>query len=242
METWTDRTELLIGEKGLKILQESSVLIVGVGGVGGIAAEMICRAGIGKITLIDGDIINVSNINRQIIALTSTLYRPKVEVMAERLSQINPELKLTIHHKWLDSSNTMSMLEENHFDFVIDAIDTLVSKVFLIKSCVERNIPIISSMGAGGKLNPSKVMIKDISETTMCSLARAVRQQLAKMGIKKGLPVVYSTEPVIKKSIIPVANEANKKSTIGSISYIPAVFGCYLTSFVIGELLNKLKA
>ncbi len=238
MENWMQRTELMIGKSGMDLLTKSSVLVVGLGGVGGMAAEMVVRAGIGHITIADKDIVNETNINRQIVALHDTLLRPKAEVMAERLLQINPQLQLNVINDWIDEQNTETLLTENKFDFVIDAIDTLSPKVFLIKTCLEKNIPIISSMGSGGKLDPSRVGITDISKTHTCALAKTVRQRLNKMGIHKGLPVVFSSEIVNKKVIIPTDGEKYKKSTTGTISYLPAVFGCFLTSYIIRELLK----
>ena len=236
--SWTQRTELLLGKDGTEKLKDASVLVVGLGGVGGMAAEMICRAGVGSMTIVDSDTVNETNINRQIIAMKSTLNLPKAEVLGKRLLDINPELKLTIINELLESDNTEKLLNDNEFDFVVDAIDTLSPKVFLIKSCIERSIPIISSMGSGAKIDPSKIKITDISKTEYCALAKSVRQRLAKLGIKKGLPVVFSTECANKNAIVET-NEKYKKSTTGTISYLPAVFGCFLASYVIRELVKQ---
>lgn len=238
MENWKQRTSLMIGEEGVKKLENASVLVVGLGGVGGIAAEMLCRAGVGNLTIIDRDIVNATNINRQIIALQTTIGKQKADVLGERLLAVNPDLRINIINEWLDKDNTESILSEQNFDFVVDAIDTLSPKVFLIKSCIERNIPIVSSMGSGGKTDPSKIKIADISKTEYCALAKAVRQALAKIGIKKGLPVVFSTEQVDKKKLILTKDEQYKKSTTGTISYLPAIFGCYLASFVIRSIIE----
>ena len=239
MANWTQRTELLTGNDGLKKLQNSSVLIVGLGGVGGMAAEMICRAGVGKMTLIDRDTVSLTNLNRQIVALNSTLNQSKSEVLANRLKDINPKLQLTVIADWLDEKNTETILDEGNFDFVIDAIDTLSPKVFLIKTCVDKGIRIISSMGSGAKMNPSEVLIADISKTNYCPLAKAVRQRLSKLGIKNGVTVVYSTEQSKKNSVIQTEGEQYKKSTTGTISYMPAIFGLYLASFVIREIIKE---
>lgn len=236
MENWQQRTELLIGKENLTKLENASVLVVGLGGVGGMAAEMICRAGVGSMTIADCDTVNETNINRQIIAMQSTLHRPKAEVLRDRLLDINPELKLTAINAWLTDENTEPLLDNNKFDFVVDAIDTLSPKLFLIKSCIECKIPIVSSMGSGAKIDPSQIKIADISKTEYCALAKAVRQGLSKMGIKKGLPVVYSTEPANKNAIINTEGERYKKSTTGTISYLPAMFGCYLASYAIRKL------
>jgi len=232
---WKQRTKLMLGNSTVERLEKASVLVVGLGGVGGIAAEMICRAGIGKMTIVDCDTVNETNINRQIIALHSTLNRPKAEVLAERLLDINPNLKLTVKNELLESGNTEKLLDENHFDFVVDAIDTLSPKVFLIKSCIKRGIKIVSSMGAGAKIDPTKVKIADISKTEYCALAKSVRQRLGKFGIKKGLPVVFSTESAKKEAVVET-DEQYKKSITGTISYLPNVFGCFLASYVVREI------
>jgi len=235
---WRQRTELLIGESATEKLEKTSVLIVGLGGVGGMAAEMICRAGIGNMTIVDCDTVNETNINRQIIALQSTQNLPKTEALGKRLLDINPKLNLTVLNEMLESENTAKLLDDNTFDFVVDAIDTLSPKIFLIKSCFERNIKLISSMGSGGKIDPSKIKIADISKTEYCALAKSVRQRLSKLGIKKGVSVVFSTEPANKKAIV-ITDEKYKKSTTGTISYLPAVFGCFLASHVIAELVKS---
>lgn len=238
MDNWTQRTELLIGKEGLEKLRKSAVLIVGLGGVGGIAAEMICRAGVGRMTIIDRDVVSNTNINRQIAALNSTNGELKSRVIADRLKDINPELDLTILSEWLNEENTEKILDEGKFDFVVDAIDTLSPKVFLIKLCVEKDVRIVSSMGSGAKIDPSKVMITDIAKTNYCPLAKAVRQRLSKLGIKQGVTVVYSTESADKNSVILTDGELYKKSTTGTISYMPALFGLYLASHVIRELIK----
>lgn len=237
MEHWTQRTELLLGKENLQKLQQSSVLIVGLGGVGGMAAEIICRAGVGKMTIVDRDIINETNINRQIVALHSTVGKLKTDVLAERLKDINPELNLNIISDWLDEENTEKILDEGKFDFVVDAIDTIVPKVFLIKTCVEKGIKIISSMGSGAKLDVSRVKIADISETTYCALAKVVRKRLSKHGIHNGVPVVFTDEIAKKESVIET-DEKYKKSTTGTISYMPALFGLNIAAYVIQHLVE----
>lgn len=238
MENWTQRTELLIGKQGLEKLQKSSVLVVGLGGVGGIAAEMICRAGVGKMTIVDKDTVSITNINRQIVALQSTVNQQKTEVLAKRLLDINPTLKLNIISEWLDENNTKDIIENGNFDLVVDAIDTLSPKIFLIKTCIENKIKIISSMGSGAKTDVSKVKIADISKTNYCPLAKAVRQRLYKLGIKKGVTVVYSDEPAKKESVIET-DEKYKKSTTGTISYMPAIFGLHIASETIKQIIEK---
>ncbi|VBB47280.1 tRNA threonylcarbamoyladenosine dehydratase [uncultured Paludibacter sp.] len=235
---WTQRTELLIGKEGLEKLKNSSVLIVGLGGVGGMAAEMICRAGVGKMTIIDRDTVSETNINRQIIALHSTVNQLKTEIFVKRLSDINPELELNVISDWLDENNTEQILNDGKFDFVVDAIDTLSPKVFLIKTCVEKGIKVVSSMGSGAKMDTSKVKVADISKTNYCPLAKAVRQRLAKIGIKKGVAVVYSDETAKKESVIET-DEKYKKSTTGTISYMPALFGLHIAAYVINQLIEN---
>lgn len=235
MANWTQRTELLIGTEAQEKLRNSSVLVVGLGGVGGMACEAICRAGIGKMTIIDRDIVTETNINRQLIALNSTLGQPKAEVLAARLKDINPELQLHVIADWLDESNMNRILLEEKFDYVVDAIDTLSPKVHLLKTCVENGIKVVSAMGAGAKVDPMKVKIDDISKTSYCALARAVRQRLLKMGIKSGVQVVFSTEKTNKESVIAI-DEKYKKSTTGTISYMPNLFGLMLASVVIRDI------
>ena len=235
MTNWMQRTELLIGTEGLERLKQSSVLIVGLGGVGGMAAEAICRAGVGKLTLIDRDIVTETNINRQLIALTSTVGMSKAEVLASRLRDINPAVVLHVITDWLDEKNMDQILNEGKFDYVVDAIDTLSPKVHLLKNCVEKGIKVVSAMGAGAKTDPAKVKIDDISKTTYCPLAKAVRTRLHKLGVKRGVTVVYSTEEACKESVIET-DEKYKRSTTGTISYMPALFGLMLASVVVREL------
>ncbi|MGQ1785488.1 MULTISPECIES: tRNA threonylcarbamoyladenosine dehydratase [unclassified Saccharicrinis] len=235
---WLERTELLIGQDKIKELSEKNVLVVGLGGVGAFAAEMIARAGIGKMTIIDGDTINESNRNRQLPALCSTLGMSKAQVLEARLLDINPSLKLTAIARFIDEHSFEELLE-NDFDYVVDAIDTLSPKVALIRASVQQQIPIVSSMGAGGKFDPSQVEITDISNSKYCNLARMVRKRIYKDGIRKGVPVVYSPEMVPKEYIIKTEGERNKKTTVGTISYMPAIFGCFAASKVIKDLAGK---
>ncbi len=235
MDNWYSRTKLLLGEKHTEKLKQSHVLVVGLGGVGAMAAEMICRAGVGNMTILDADIVASSNINRQLPALHSTKGKAKVEVVAERLRDINPELNLTVIIDFLIEDKIDALLD-NVIDFVVDAIDTITPKVALIQGCIQRGIPIVSSMGSGAKTDPMQVKIMDISKTQNCALARTVRQRLSKLGIKKGLPVVSSTELADRNAILLIDNERNKKSTTGTVSYMPAIFGCLLASYVIRNL------
>ena len=239
MEDWFSRTQQLIGFDKFSLLQQSKVLVVGIGGVGAYAAEMLCRAGIGNITIIDGDTINKTNINRQLIALHSTLNQPKVNILAQRLQDINPELILDAQYQFIEKEEIDKIIKNNRYDFVLDAIDTLSPKIALITACLKNKTKIISSMGAGGRIDPSKITFADISETYHCGLAKAVRKRLQTLGIKKGLKVVFSTEQTERKSIIRTDEERNKKSTVGTISYLPAIFGCYLASYTIRKLIGE---
>lgn len=235
---WMSRTQLLLGDEKIETLISKNVLVVGLGGVGGICAEMIARAGVGKMTIVDADTVDLSNTNRQIPALHSTAGKGKAEVMAERLKDINPELDLTVLSVYIKEDLTKQILDEGNFDYAVDCIDTLSPKVHFIKACKDRNIPIISSLGAGGKIDPSQIVITDISKTFQCNLAKYVRKKLNELGIRKGLTVVFSAEPVEQERIIVSEKAFPKKSIIGTISYMPAIFGCMVASVVIRDLMK----
>lgn len=232
---WSNRTELLIDKEGFEKLQRSHVLVVGLGGVGSYTAEMLVRAGIGEITIIDGDIVQPSNRNRQLPALCSTQFKSKVEVMTLRLLDINPELKIHSKHLFIKQESIPEILN-TRFDYVVDAIDSLSPKVSLIVQTINAKYKLISSMGAGGKMDPSKVKIDDISKSYNCKLARMIRKRLTKYDIKSGFDVVYSPEPVNKEHVIFVDGEMNKKTTVGTISYMPPLFGIMASSKVIRDL------
>lgn len=233
---WTDRTALLLGEDKMERLARSHVLVVGVGGVGAYAADMICRAGVGEMTIIDADTINVTNINRQLPAMHSTLGQSKVEVMAQRLRDVNPDIKLHVLETYLTEEAVFPLLAAQKFDFVVDAIDTIAPKCALIMETLRRGIPIVSSMGAGAKSDITKIRFADLWETYHCGLAKAVRTRLKKAGVRQSLPVVFSTEQADRNAVVIVEGEQNKKSTAGTISYMPAVFGCYLAEYVIRKI------
>ena len=235
---WLQRTEILLGSEKLKKLNDSHVLIAGLGGVGSYAAEMIARAGVGQMTIVDGDVVQPSNRNRQLPALVSTQFQPKSEIVAARLRDINPEIRLTVITEFLKDERIPELLS-NDFDYVVDAIDTLSPKVFLIVHALRRQLPLISSLGAGGKLDPSLIRIDDIGNTYNCNLARMVRKRLTKFDIRSGFKVVFSPELVDKSVIILTEGEQNKKTTVGTISYLPAMFGCYLASQVIRDIINQ---
>lgn len=236
MDEWLSRSELVLGGEAMQRLRDSHVLVAGLGGVGSWAAEMICRAGVGKMTIIDGDVVSVGNINRQLPALTSTIGKPKAEVMGARLLDINPDLKLKIISEFIRDQRMIDILEEEKYDWVIDAIDTLSPKVFLIFHSLRLNIKIVSSMGAGGKFDPCHIKVADISKTNYCNLARMLRKKLHKLGVRDGFMAVYSPEPVDKDKIIRGSEESNKASNVGTISYMPATFGITCASVVIRDL------
>ena len=238
VEKWLERTSLLLGDEKLNKLQNANVLVVGLGGVGAYAAEMIARAGVGRMTIADADVVSESNINRQLIALHSTVGRHKTEVMAERLHDINPNIKLTIVSRFIKDDETDALLDSDKFDYVVDAIDTLSPKLALIKGALDREIPLVSSMGAGAKTDPAKMEICDIAKTHHCPLAHMLRKRLHKIGIRKGFTAVFSPEPVREGAMI-LCEEQNKKSNLGTISYIPAVFGIGCASVVIRGLIDE---
>lgn len=233
---WQERTELLLGEDKMQRLRKAHVLVVGLGGVGAYAAEMICRAGVGEMTIIDADTVQPSNINRQLPATHATIGRAKAEVLAERFRDINPEVKLHVKVEYLKDDMIPDLLDSSHFDFIVDAIDTVAPKCYLIYHALQRRLPIVSSMGAGAKKDITQVRFADLWETYHCGLSKAVRKRLQKLGMKRHLPVVFSTEQADANAVILIDNEQNKKSTAGTISYMPAVFGCYLAEYVLRKL------
>jgi tRNA threonylcarbamoyladenosine dehydratase len=235
MTDWLIRTGLILDEEKLKKLKDSNVLVVGLGGVGAFAAEMICRSGVGSMTIVDGDHINSTNRNRQLPALKSTEGLAKATVMGQRLLDINPDIKLTVIQEYIKDERMVEILE-NRFDYVVDAIDTLSPKIFLIYHSMQKKYPLVSSMGAGGKFDPTRVSISDISETTDCSLARILRKRLHRLGIREGFTAVYSPEKIDKRKIIPTDGEQNKASLVGTISYMPAAFGIACASVVLRDL------
>ncbi len=239
---WNIRTEYLLGKEALDKLAVASILIVGVGGVGAFAAEYLCRAGIGKITIVDCDVIDETNINRQLIALRPDIGKSKIQLMAERLKNINPNVCVVSIQAYLKDEKTPEILNSDHFDIVIDAIDTLSPKVHLILKCLELKIKIVSSMGSGGKMDPSQVQVADISKTYNCMLARAVRKKLKKHKVYKGFKAIFSPEDV-KGKVIELEDDpdtvTNKKSVVGTISYMPSIFACHCAAVAINELLKK---
>ncbi|MCD4832585.1 MAG: tRNA threonylcarbamoyladenosine dehydratase [Bacteroidales bacterium] len=237
-EYWQERTELLIGKDKVKILKNSHVLVVGLGGVGAYAAESLCRAGIGELTIVDGDFLHLSNKNRQLVALESTMNKPKAEVVGKRLLDINPKLKLNIIQEYIKDDRMIKILDKP-FDYVVDAIDTLSPKVLLIYHSLQKGLKIVSSLGAGGRLDPTKVTIKDISKSYNCRLGLFLRKRLRKLGISKGFKVVFSEDKADGNAVIVDEPGENKKSTVGTISYMPPIYGCFCASVVIRDLIEK---
>ena len=217
---WTDRTALLLGEDKMSRLSNAHVLVVGVGGVGAYAAEMLCRAGVGELTIIDADTVNTTNINRQLPATHSTVGRLKTEVLAEHLLDVNPSLRLHALPIYLKEEAVGQLLQAEKYDFIVDAIDTIAPKCALLGEALRRGIPIVSSMGAGAKSDITQIRFADLWDTYHCGLAKAVRTRLKKEGLRRSLPVVFSTEQADRRAVITVEGEQNKKSTAGTISYI----------------------
>lgn len=238
-DNWTERTALLFGDEKLQMLRDARVLVVGLGGVGAYAAEMIARAGVGSMTIADADTVSASNINRQLIALHSTVGRSKAELMAERLLDINPDMELRAVDRFIKDDETYALLDSARFDYMVDAIDTLSPKLALIKGALDRNIPLVSSMGAGAKTDPTRMEIADISKTHHCPLAHMLRKRLHKLGIRSGFRAVFSPEPVREGAVV-LCEEQNKKSNMGTVSYIPALFGIGCASVVIRDLVKEL--
>ena len=232
-ENWLQRGELLLGEEKQRILAGAHILVIGLGGVGSWAAEMLCRAGVGTFTLVDADVVDVTNINRQMPALASTVGRPKCDVVAERLRAINPDVQLVVKQQFVTPDNVAQLLDEKPFAFVVDAIDTLESKCALIRACWERGLKIISSMGAGAKCDLAAISSGDLWKTEHCTLAKNVRRQLRDVRGRK-LPVIYSAEEPRRDAIRP--NPAGGKPIIGSLGYFTASFGCYIAEYVIKQI------
>lgn len=229
MNNWLNRTEYLIGENNVSKLAQAHVSVFGCGGVGSYVIEALARSGVGNLTLIDKDVVDITNINRQLIADTSTVGKPKVEVEKERLLKINPNLNITTYQMFYDASQADKILN-TQFDYVVDAIDCVTSKINLVEECNKRNIPIICSMGTGNKLDPTKFEIADISKTSVCPLAKVMRKELGKRGIKH-LKVVYSKEE-------PKRFDVDNKRIPASISFVPSVAGLILASEVVKDLIS----
>ena len=240
MAVWQERAELLFKEEGLEILKNSNILVVGLGGVGSFAAEFIARAGVGKMTIVDGDTVDITNINRQLPALHSTVGQHKVDVVGDRLMDINPELELTRINEFLSPERTHEIVTPD-FDYVLDCIDSVTPKINLILAAKRKKIKVISNMGAGGKYLASKVQVRDISKTDVCQLAKNVRKRLKKEGINKGVKAVFSTEVPDESSVKLTDGKNYKKSFYGTNSWMPGLFGLHAAETVIRHLLKKDK-
>lgn len=236
--SWLSRTSLLIGEEQVRLLTQKHVMIVGLGGVGSFAAEFIARSGIGKMTIIDGDVVDPTNRNRQLPALATNHGQSKALIMAERLKAINPELELTVVQDFVNPEMVVAQLH-THPDYIIDAIDSITPKITFIRMAFESGLPLVSSMGAGAKLDPTQLQVVDISKTYNCPFAQQIRKMLKTHQIRKGVKVVFSPERPIKESLMLTDGKNYKKSAYGTVSYMPAVFGAVTASVVIRDLIGK---
>lgn len=240
MAVWQERAELLFKKEGLENLKKSNVLVVGLGGVGSFAAEFIARAGVGKMTIVDGDTVDITNINRQLPALHSTVGQHKVDIVGDRLMDINPELELTRINEFLSPERTHEIVTPD-FDYVLDCIDSVTPKINLILAAKRKKVKVISNMGAGGKYLASKVQVRDISKTDVCPLAKNVRKRLKKEGINKGVKAVFSTEVPDELSVKLTDGKNYKKSFYGTNSWMPGLFGLHTAETVIRHLLKNDK-
>ncbi len=234
---WLSRSVLLVGNEGIDLLQQKHVLVIGLGGVGSFAAEFICRSGVGEMTIVDGDVVDPSNRNRQLPALATNHGVSKAKIMQERLLAINPELKLHVIEDFLTPERCREILT-NHFDYVMDCIDSITPKITLLSTALQFNLPIVSSMGAGGKLDPTRLRTTYLSDTYQCVFASYVRKRLKRLANASKIKAVYSTEQVDKKSLIMTDGSNFKRSAYGTISYLPAAFGGVCASVVIRDLLG----
>lgn len=238
MAEWTERAELLFKKEGLQKLHQANVLVVGLGGVGSFAAEFLVRAGIGKLTIVDGDDVDITNINRQLPALTSTVGKPKIDVVSQRLLDINPALELTQVKEFLSPERAFEIVTDE-FDMVVDCIDSVTPKLNLMIAAKRKKVKIISSMGAGGKMEAAKVKVTDISKTKNCFFAKAIKKRLKKVKIDKGIKVVYSSEIQDQSSMKITDGKNYKRSFYGTNSYMPALFGLYAAETTIRYLLDR---
>lgn len=235
--SWLSRTSLLIGEEALRHLTKQHVMVVGLGGVGSFAAEFIARSGIGRMTIIDGDVVDPTNRNRQLPALSTNHGVSKAEIMADRLRAINPEIQLEVVKSFVTPEMVVEQLSRRP-DYIIDAIDSITPKITFLRLAYEMQLPLVSSMGAGAKLDPTRLQVVDISETYMCPFAQQIRKNLKSHNIRKGIKVVFSPEDPIKESLMLTDGKNFKKSAYGTISYLPAVFGAVAASVVIRDLIK----
>ena len=240
MAVWQERAELLFKEEGIETLKNSNVLVVGLGGVGSFAAEFLARAGVGNMTIVDGDIVDITNINRQLPALHSTVGMPKIKIVGDRLMDINPELNLVRIEEFISPERAHEIVTKD-FDYVLDCIDSVTPKLNLIIAAKRKGVKVISNMGAGGKMSASKVVVKDIAKTDVCPLAKVIRKRLRKEGIKSGVKAVFSTEKPDESSLKMTDGSNYKKSFFGTNSWMPALFGLHAAESVIKHLVKKEK-
>ncbi|MBC7775579.1 MAG: tRNA threonylcarbamoyladenosine dehydratase [Phycisphaerae bacterium] len=237
---WLQRTEILLGEAALERMKNMRVMVIGLGGVGSFAAEFLTRAGVGHMTIVDGDTVDLTNTNRQLPALHSTVGKRKTSVMAERMLDINPMLQLTVRDEFINPETVKDLITKD-FDYVFDCIDSIQPKQYIIVACKQKGVRIVSSMGAGGRLDPSKVQVADLSETFNCPFAQQVRKGLKKKGVWRGVTVVFSSERVSKEHMMMTDGSKFKKSFYGTSSYIPALFGLHMASVVVREVSGEVK-
>lgn len=238
-KNWLERTELLIQKNGVAALKNSHILVVGLGGVGSFAAEFLARTGVGKLTIVDGDAVDITNINRQLPALHSTIGKKKIDIVSQRLKDINPEIELREISEFVEPQKMESLFNNEKFTYIVDCIDSVSPKIELIKLAKRNRVKMVSCFGAGGKMDPSKVLVADISKTESCFLAKTVRKRLKKENIDKGIRCVFSTEIQDEKSLQLTDGGNYKKSFYGTISYMPAIFGLYAAAEAINYILNK---
>ncbi|MTG99055.1 MULTISPECIES: ThiF family adenylyltransferase [Myroides] len=238
MAIWQERAELLFKEEGLQKLKEAKVLVVGLGGVGSFAAEFLARAGVGSMTIVDGDTVDITNINRQLPALHSTVGQPKVKIVGDRLLDINPELNLTRIEEFISPERAHEIVTSD-FDYVLDCIDSITPKINIILAAKRKKVKVISAMGAGGKMQVNKVVVKDISKTDVCPLAKQIRKRLKKEGISSGVKAVFSVEKPDESSLKMTDGKNFKKSFFGTNSWMPALFGLTSAEVVVRYILEK---
>jgi tRNA threonylcarbamoyladenosine dehydratase len=237
MAQWQERAALLFKEEGLNKLKNANVLVVGLGGVGSFAAEFLARAGVGNMTIVDGDVVDITNVNRQLPALHSTVGLPKVKIVGDRILDINPELNLTRVEEFLSPERATEIVSKD-FDYVLDCIDSVTPKLNLIIAAKRKKVKVISNMGAGGKMLPNKVVVKDISKTDVCPLAKNIRKRLKKEGISSGVKAVFSLEHPDASSVKTTDGSNFKKSFYGTNSWMPALFGLHTAQYVVTELMK----
>ncbi len=235
---WLERTNLLIKQHGIQKLQNAHILVVGLGGVGAFACEFLARAGVGKLTIVDGDNVDLTNKNRQLVALDSTIGKPKAQIMAQRIQDINPEIELRVITKFLEPNDAYDLISKE-YDYVADCIDSISPKLNLIKACRDKKVKLISSMGAGGVLDPSLVKVGNIDKTRDCPLARHIRKRMKQENICFKFKAVFSLELPDKDSVQHTDGTNYKRSYYGTMSYMPAVFGIHIAATIIKNLLNK---